>query len=54
MEITQCSLIDKWRKKDVVIYTVEYYSTMEKEDILLAKQNKSDRGRQELYDITYM
>ena len=61
----QCLSMDEWRKKTQRIYTMEYYSTTRKKEILLfattwmdpegyAKWDKLHRERQILYDITYM
>ena len=68
MEATQVSINREMDKEDVIhilIYIVEYYSTIKKNEILpfaatwLYLENimlsvMSDRERQILYDITYM
>ena len=57
--------MDEWIKKMCYKYTMEYYSAIRKNEIMLfsnmdelrdyySKWSKSDRERQIPYDITYM
>ena len=63
---TKYLLIDEWIKKMWSIHTVEYYSTIKKNeimpfvatwmdlDIIIASEVKSGRERRISYDIAYM